>query len=322
MSLGFVQSRTLRGDAAKLSAAIQAPASLTPALRVETQPTHAMATTGIPFHRIRAWNAAMALFHSTFFVVTMTLGNVDLRVDLYATNVTFVDNVNRTSGSEPRFLLLPSYRETELFVPLTIVVATFFAVTAFAHVGNAFLWRRFYEGQLALCRCPTRWIEYAVSASVMITVIAIGAGVREYTLLFAIGALIGTTMSFGLLTEVIATCDANGEWRAPLPARLTPHLMGYVPQLCAWLIILVGFYDDTGFGDREAPWFVYLILWIELALFFSFGLVQLVQQLRSPAVYWQGEIAYLVLSLVAKGALGVIILANVLMLSSFEEAFE
>lgn len=322
MSLGFVQTRTIRGDAAKLSAGIPVAANNLPTVRVKTQQTRAVATTGIPFYRLWAWNTAMAIFHSTFFAVTLILGNIDLRVDLFATNMTFYENLNRTSGSEPRFLLTPSYRKADIFVPLTVVVAAFFAVTAFAHFGNAFLWRRYYEGQLTLCRCPTRWIEYTVSASIMITVIAVGAGVREYTLLFAIGALITTTMFFGLLTELIATCDVDEEWTASRLERLTPHMMGYVPQLCAWLIILVGFYDDTSFGDREAPWFVYAILWIELALFFSFGGVQLVQQLRSPAVYWQGEIAYLVLSLVSKGALGVIILANVLMLSSFEEAFE
>jgi hypothetical protein len=201
------------------------------------------------------------------------------------------------------------------------VVAAFFVVSAIAHGGNASLWRAFYERQLALCRCPTRWAEYSVSASVMITAIAVGVGVREYTLLFALGALIATTMSFGLLTELYAIPASQGAWATGFAMRMLPHALGYMPQVAAWLVIVVGFYDEANPDGRAAPWFVHVILWTELAFFFSFGAVQVVQQARAPARYWQGELMYQVLSLVAKGTLGVIVLANVLMLSSFEEAF-
>ena len=129
-------------------------------------------------------------------------------------------------------------------------------------------------------------------------------------------------MSFGLLTEMYAVPASREAWTTGFATRMAPHLMGYVPQVGTWLILAAGFYDENNVDGRATPWFVHLILWTELTFFFSFGIVQAVQQARAPSQYWQGELMYQVLSLVSKGTLGIIVLANVLMLSSFEEAFE
>jgi len=50
--------------------------------------------------------------------------------------------------------------------------------------------------------------------------------------------------------------------------------------------------------------------------------VQLVVSLRPPSKYYQGEIAYMWLSLLAKGVLGIVVLSNVLILGSFAEIYE
>jgi len=70
------------------------------------------------------------------------------------------------------------------------------------------------------------------------------------------------------------------------------------------------------------PAFVYGIVFGELLIFWGFGIVQLVVSLRPPAKYYQGEIAYMWLSLFAKGVLGLLVLSNVLMLGSFTEIYE
>jgi len=66
----------------------------------------------------------------------------------------------------------------------------------------------------------------------------------------------------------------------------------------------------------------YGIVFGELLLFWSFGVVQLVVSLRPPSKYYQGEIAYMWLSLLAKGVLGIVVLSNVLILGSFAEIYE
>ena len=67
------------------------------------------------------------------------------------------------------------------------------------------------------------------------------------------------------------------------------------------------------------PSFVYVILWVELVLFFSFGFVALAQLLLPPKHFWRGELAFQVLSLVSKGLLGILLISNVLVLSSFDD---
>ena len=49
--------------------------------------------------------------------------------------------------------------------------------------------------------------------------------------------------------------------------------------------------------------------------------MQLIVSLRPPAKYYQGEIAYMWLSLLAKGVLGLLVLSNVLVLGSFTDIY-
>jgi len=93
--------------------------------------------------------------------------------------------------------------------------------------------------------------------------------------------------------------------------------------VAAWTAILLNFFLAPSAEEGQGPPdFVYLIVYLQVALFFSFGLVQLVQQCLPPKRYPAGEVAYQWLSLGAKGVLGGILLTNVLVLGSFEELFE
>lgn len=271
-----------------------------------------------PKTRILCLNITMALFHTALFVVTLTVGKLDLTVPIYMTNITFQE-ANRTDSQDgPAFELVPSYTEYG-DIYLTIVTAAFFFCSGLAHGGNAFLWRKFYEDELSVCRVTTRWIEYFFSASLMILIIAFNAGIREYLLLLAITFLIASTMPFGLITEIYARPVSDTEWNTSVSLRLLIHSLGYIPQLAAWGLILANFYSEK---VRDPPAFVYGIIWGQLALFFSFGFVQLYQIFSIPANYYKGEIAYQWLSLGAKGLLGVLLLSNVLVLSSFDEIYD
>ena len=295
------------------------------ALPGEVVPTTAT-TTGIPVptRTLRIWNGMMFLFHSALIAVTLGANtNLDLAIKVYKTNLTFVLNTNETNDlGMPRFELVPTYVESGT-LPLTWLTAAFFAASAIAHLGNFTIWRGFYERNLAMCRVPSRFIEYFVSASIMILILAYNAGIREYMLLFCIFFLIATTMPYGYLTELIAEPETPDTWVRPLSVRLTPYWLGNIPQVAAWAAILISFYDqEYPDGEGGPPSFVYIIIWSQLAFFFSFGFVQLIQQCRPPKHYYQGEIMYQVLSLVAKGVLGSILIFQVLTLSSFNEIFE
>lgn len=271
---------------------------------------------GVPKRTLLLWNLAMASFHTALLVVTLVFGNRSLTVPVYRTDLTWVDN---GAAAVPRYTMTPSYAESGS-MPFTFLVASFFLITALFHAGNATLWRSFYEKELKMCRCPTRWIEYFFSAPIMILVIAYTLGTREVSLLLTISALIAITMPFGWITEKLAIPKSGTEWKDPFLVRAIPHLIGYVPQIAAWIAILLHFYDQAVGPNLPIPWFVHLILWGELILFFSFGFVQVYQQLSQPCQYYKGEILYQILSFASKGLLGLVLLFQVLMLGSFSES--
>lgn len=306
MSLGFInKSEIVTLKTKEHVKVVQVPTKL------EDEPYSAY----FPKRTLYCFNLTLSIFHTAFMVVTLTAGNLDLSIPVYGSNITFQENSN---GTIPRFELIPNYYKASSLY-LTYIVAGFFACSALAHCGNALLWRPFYESQLSKCRVPTRWIEYFVSASIMILVIAFNAGIRGYLLLIAITMLMASTIPYGLLTELYSTPLSDTQWCESVFLRLLFHMLGYIPQLSAWGIILLNFYNDTG---SDPPSFVYVIVWAQLGLFFSFGFVQFVQILRYPKYYYQGEIVYQILSLVSKGLLGSLLLFNVLVLGSFDEIFD
>lgn len=265
----------------------------------------------------------MFLFHTALLVTTLAAGNVGLRVPLYKTVLDFryVNSTDGATGDDRPWELVPHYEES-WSLPFTALVATFFALSATFHLLNATLLREYYLSQLAICRTPTRWIEYFLSAPVMIVAVAYTLGVRDRAQIVAIAALVATTMPFGYWVEVQSGAKEGGtEWSAPLATRLLPWALGHVPQIAAWALIVLQFYGGADPEDA-APAFVHVILWAELLLFFSFGAASLLSQLAPPSLFYRGELAFQVLSLVSKGLLGLLLLANVLMLSRFDDLFD
>lgn len=270
----------------------------------------------VPASTLTCWNLAMAAFHTAFAVVTLAVGNVDLTVPVYKTVLDF-----RRSNGNTTWELVPHYAPAgEL--PFTVLVALFFALSALFHLLNATLLRRRYLWELARCRTPTRWIEYTFSAPLMMLLIAYTLGVRDRATLFSVALLVATTMFFGHWTEVAARPASPDAWKTSLCHRLVPWFLGHVPQVAAWLLVLLQFYDGQFDAADRAPAFVHVILWLELLLFFSFGVAALWSQRVPPRRFYVGELCFQVLSLVSKGLLGSLLLVNVLMLSAFDDIYE
>jgi len=271
----------------------------------------------------------MFLFHTGLAVTTLVLGNRDLTVPLYKTVLDFktrgeILSGESTSGGSadgPAWELIPSYVQSGA-IPITWFVATFFVLSAMAHLLNVTLLRRYYFSQLAKCCTPTRWIEYFFSAPVMMIIIAYMLGIRDRAVIISIAVLIAITMPFGYWVEHVARPKSSEEWHRPLRARLMPFFLGHVPQVTAWFLIVLQFYDGQADISDRAPDFVHVILWGELALFFSFGGAALYAQLQPPRRFYVGEIIFQILSLVSKGLLGALLIANVLILSQFEELYD
>jgi len=278
------------------------------------------------------FNAAMCVFHALLTGVTLGLGNLNLAVPVYDLDYELeitVSNGTSGGGEESRaWKLVPRGGSVVMDLHFTWMTAAFFAISAIFHFANAVVWRKWYLDGIDDCRCPSRWIEYSFSASLMSVLIAYGAGLNILLLLVAVFFLSMTTMFFGHLTELLARpADSAGEaWTRPWGHRLQAHFMGYVPQLCAWYIILWQFHSvaakaTSSDGQSRMPNFVYGIVWGELFVFWSFGAIQLVFTSLPPKQYVYGEVSYQIMSLVSKGLLGLILIVNVLMLSDFEDIY-
>lgn len=268
----------------------------------------------VPRALLTAWNVAMTLFHVALATTTLALGTLDLTVPVYRTVLT----VNQTRTPP---LLLPELVRDRVDLPLTAFVAAFFAITAIAHLLNATLLRGFYFRELGRCRTPLRWVEYSFSAPLMMTLIGYLMGLRDRAVLFSVGALVASTMPYGLWVEMISRPLTPRTWTLPLHVRLFPWLLGHVPQTAAWIVVILQLYDGAADSDL-IPWFVYVILWTQLALFYSFGLATVVSQCMPPDRFYRGELLFQFLSLASKGLLGGLLIANVLMRSRYEDAFD
>ena len=289
-------------------------------------------------------NLVMCLFHTALVVVTLVLGNLALSVPVYNLSYDLDVTTNNSTeatgdgGDESRgWKLIPKGGAVVMNLKFTWMTAAFFAISALFHFGNALVWRKWYLEGISKARCPSRWIEYTFSASLMSVLIAYGAGTNLLLVLVAIFFLTAVTMFFGHLTEVIARPEEatnRSTWSHPWYYRLQAHFMGYVPQITAWFLIMYSFHKiaaeakttiTTPDGETKTyqmPKFVYGIVWGEVFVFWSFGIIQLVVTLAPPRYYPYGELAYQIMSLASKGLLGLILIVNVLMLSEFEDAFD
>lgn len=107
--------------------------------------------------------------------------------------------------------------------------------------------------------------------------------------------------------------------------HLMPHFLGYIPYGTAYGIILQSFHYNTTLLPSTAqgpPDWVQGIIWGQFFLFSAFILPQLAQQCNDMGCerYIVWEAVYILLSLVAKMVLGLMLVVNVFVYSSFDEA--
>ncbi len=241
--------------------------------------------------RLRRWNLVAALFHLTQAIVIVVL-STDLALPVGATWAT-------AQPGEP----LSGDRLVELFsYRLGWAVAVFSILSAAFHmlVASPWGWPR-YVAELGREQNRFRWVEYSLSASLMIVLIAGLVGIVDIAALLALFGVNASMILFGWLMETSSRPQGEVSW--------TPFVFGCIAGAFPWTAILVYLV-----GADTVPGFVYGIF-VSLFVFFNcFALNQWLQYRRiGPWRSYQfGERAYIVLSFTAKSALAWQIFANVL----------
>lgn len=243
--------------------------------------------------KLRRSNIIAGVLHLSQMIVVLVLAN-DFTLPIVAR---YMAGPPGTTFAEPITLL---------DAPIGLTVAIFLGLSAFFHflVASPQFFGRYSAG-LAQQRNFFRWVEYSMSSSVMIVLIALITGVSDVAAIVAIFGANAAMILFGWLQEKYET-PGNGGW--------LPFIFGCIAGIVPWLALIFYVLSIGGPADTSAPAFVYGIV-ISIFLFFnSFALVQWLQykKVGKWSDYLRGERTYITLSLVAKSALAWQIFASTL----------
>jgi len=178
-------------------------------------------------------------------------------------------------------------------ISLPWLVASFFFLSAIAHFTIASVARKRYEKDLLQGVNIGRWIEYSVSASVMLVAVSLLAGVYDLMSLVMIFFLTTIMNLMGWVMEVHNQTTKKTNWLS--------YWIGCLAGIVPWLVIAFYFWLGAQNGS-EAPAFVYGIF-ISIFIFFNLFAINMVLQYKKIGPwkdYIYGERAYIILSLVAK----------------------
>jgi hypothetical protein len=226
-----------------------------------------------------------------------------IAVLLLSSDFTLPINATYMSGP-PGSTFAPSF---VLFnTPIGLTIAIFLGLSALAHfiVASPKFFPRYSAG-LAAQRNYFRWVEYGVSSSVMVVLIAQVTGIADVVAIIALFGVNASMILFGWLQEKYEN-PGNGGW--------LPFIFGCIAGAVPWIAILFYVFSIGGTGTETAPTFVYFIVLTIFLFFNSFALVQWLQykKVGKWSNYLTGERTYITLSLLAKSALAWQIFANTL----------
>ena len=202
---------------------------------------------------------------------------------------------------DPVVARMPSAPEEVFALAIGPAVALFLLLAAADHLAMAAPGvHRWYDRLIEHDRNYVRWIEYSVSAALMMVLVARFAGIADLAALIGVFALTTSMILFGLLME---------RQQRPGQADWSAFWFGSFAGVVPW--VAVALYVANG---ASPPGFVYAIVAVQFVFFFSFALNMALQYLRFGRWrdYRFGEAVYMLLSLGAKSTLAWLVFANVL----------
>ncbi len=179
---------------------------------------------------------------------------------------------------------------------LPLLIAIFLFLSAAAHFSIATFAFRKYKKQLSMGMNVARWVEYSLSASIMIVGISLLVGVYDAMSLVMLFSLVTIMNLLGLVMEVHNQTTERTNWLS--------YWIGCLAGIVPWTVIAFYLWLGSANGS-SAPSFVY---WIFVSIFIFFNCFAINMALQYKKVgpwknYLYGERAYIILSLVAKSLL-------------------
>ena len=124
---------------------------------------------------------------------------------------------------------------------------------------------------------PLRFVEYSLSATIMLVCIALVSGIDEFYAMLAVASLTFVTMMLGLIAELL--------FDDQLVERLTTRRIGWIAHLTGWVtmlsayvgVILKQYFVSVRESDVGPPDWVTVAIFVVFGLYNIFGVTQFVQ---------------------------------------------
>ena len=237
---------------------------------------------------LRRWNLVLAVLHAVQAIAILAISLGQTPVVTYTVTSGFLRFDQATSS------LIPAQREI-FALPIGPAVALFFLLSAIAHFLVAVPFRSRYEGWLARGQNPMRWMEYALSSSVMIVVIAALTGIQDAGALIAIFGVNAAMNLFGWSMESANEGRAKVQWNH--------YIFGCIAGIVPWIVIVLALWTaGSEPGAAPIPTFV-IVIFVSLFISFNVFAINMILQYRKVGKwsdYLHGERAYMLFSLIAK----------------------
>lgn len=236
-------------------------------------------------NRLRRFNLIMAGLHFMQAAAVVMLSK-DFSLPVQATYLRF-DTATQS---------LQPFTERLFSMSLPMLVAGFLFLSSVFHLLIATIYNKTYNNNLVRGINKLRWIEYSLSASVMMVAIALLVGIYDAFSLFSIFVAVMVMNLLGWVMEVHNQTTARTNWLS--------FWVGCLAGIVPWVGVAFTLWLGAANGSA-APTFVY---WIFVSIFlffncFALNMVLQYKRLGKWADYLYGERAYIVLSLVAKSLL-------------------
>jgi hypothetical protein len=239
----------------------------------------------INLNNLRTFNLLMAAIHAAQAILILILSKTFV-LPISGSYLAF-DKTSQSLVPTSKFLF-------DLSLPM--LIALFFIISAVAHLIIATVYNKRYNHNLSRGINKARWIEYAISASIMMVSISLLVGIYDLVSLVTIFTLTAIMNLMGLMMEVHNQTTKKTNWLS--------YWIGCLAGIVPWLAI--AFYMWLGADNgSSAPDFVYWIF-VSIFIFFNCFAINMVLQYKKIGPwrdYLYGERAYIILSLVAKSLL-------------------
>jgi hypothetical protein len=279
------------------------------------------------------WNAVAAAGHIGNTIATYYLGDTKnfTVYEPYAKWTSHNDSMvcpkdnYVTTRDDKQWLVNPRAQAPTITISLFWLILLFHALSAIFQTYAGCNRRNYVTNVLQRGVNPLRFIEYSLSATIMLVCIALVSGIDDYHGLLAIETLTFTTMILGMVSELLfddQLASRHLRW-----IGWVTHFTGWVTLMSAYVgVILKKYFYSIEQSEQGPPDWVTIIIFLIFALYNIFGITQFMQLCFKQPLCLKGYIPtkfkdpqklnrwieniYVANSLITKSILGWMIIVN------------